>query len=241
MTTETNAPIYALTSLCPRADQSELQKESIASWIKAGCEVIAFQSPEDMKQIHTSDWDGVCFVETESSKQFPNYVPISNMIEWASKQEGHSILINADCRLCISPQIMKSLAVKSKDGLVYLVRHDVDESGQIQKYDSGIDGFLLPNEYASLIPHSDIYCMGKPWWDYLLPMSILRNNKIIASPSFQVLYHTIHQIRWSHEEWEICRDETYRLFDWKSGPAEMLINIIKNTQTINYDPSWETK
>lgn len=241
MTTETNTPIFTITSLCPRADQAELQKESIASWIKAGCEVIAFQSPNDMSQINPSEWNGVRFIETEPSKQFPNFIPISKMTEWASKQEGHSLLINADCRLGINPQIMKSLTTRLKDGLIYLVRHDVDENGQIQKYDSGIDGFLMPNQCASLIPNSDIHCMGKPWWDYIVPMSMLRNNKIISSPSFQVMYHTIHQIRWSHEEWEVCRDATYRLFNWQSGPAQMYSEIIRNTQPINYDPSWDIK
>lgn len=239
MTVDTK--IYTLTSLCPHADQVELQKQSVSSWINAGCNVVAFQSSEDMKQLNPSEWSGVRFVETESSKQFPKYIPISNMIEWASKQEGYSLLINADCRLCISPTIMNALAEKSKDGLVYLIRHDVDANGQIQKYNSGIDGFLIPNQYASLIPSSDIYCMGKPWWDYLLPMTMLRNNRTVYSPSFHVLSHTIHEIRWSHDEWQVCKNETYRLFNWQSGPSEMYREIINNTHTIDYDPSWGTK
>ena len=240
MPTKTDTPpIFVLTSLCPRENQFELQKESITSWTRAGCEVIAFQSLRDMQLLNSSTWDGVRFIETESSKHFLNYIPISNMLEWASKQNGHSLLINADCRLCISPMIMCSLAERSKDGLVYLIRHDVDENGQIKQYNSGIDGFLIPNECASLIPNSNIYCMGKPWWDYLLPMAMLQSNKIIASPTFPVLYHTIHEIQWSHEEWEDCRDETFRLFNWESGPAEMYNEIVKNTQPINYDPSWE--
>src|ERR1019366_3816588 len=142
------ARILAMTSMSPREASFDVQKKSVRSWLRAGCEVVAFQPAEDMKHFHQEEWQGVRFIETESSKRFPGYIPISNMTKWAGEQEGYAMLINADCRLCTIPRMLQKIV---NGGLTYLVRHDVNAHGQIHRNLWGIDAFIFPTNLAPLI------------------------------------------------------------------------------------------
>lgn len=224
--------VFALTSMSPNPAQFKNQKDSIASWIAAGCSVVAFQSPEEINQFNPHDWPGVHFVPTEPSKHFRSFIPISRMARWAEGQSGHSIIINADCRLAPVPDLMHTLSNTSKDGLVYLIRYDVDGNGGIVKQTHGIDAFMFENRLAYLIPNSDILCMGKPWWDWVIPIAMLRGGKGVSSPSFPALFHTIHPMRWSTDDHRICSNEAVKLLNWRDQPHEMLNEIRRHTRNI---------
>lgn len=225
-------PIFALTSMSPRPEAAAVQRESINSWIAAGCTVVSFQSAAELKSFNMKEWSDVQFVETEPSKIFPSFIPISNMSKWASSQGGYAMIINADCRLSATPAMMKSFALTSNSGLLYLIRNDVDGSGREVKQAHGMDAFIFPTRYAPLIPTSDILCMGKPWWDWVVPISLLHAGKQILTPTFPVLYHTMHPMRWSHTDHGICSAEAVRILNWSRTPAEMRDKINQFTRPI---------
>src|SRR5258708_1252688 len=227
------AQVYALTSMSPRQDQFSAQKKSVLSWMRAGCEVIAFQSAAEIKSFNKDDWYGVKFVETEPSKRFNPFIPISSMTKWCEAKEGYSMLINSDCYLDASPAVIQNFTTAARDGLVYFARHDVHPDGRKIRFVSGFDAFIFPNKYTKLIPDSDILCMGKPWWDYVVPMSILASGKQIFAPSFPILFHMVHSQRWSNVEYAICRNEAFRALNWNRIPGEMLHEIVKNTRSID--------
>lgn len=229
----TKLPIYALTSMSPKPEQFQTQRECVDTWIAAGCNVIAFQSAAEINQFDPNKWQGVQFVETEPSKHFRQFVPISNMARWVEQKEGYALIVNADCRLSASSDMMYKLATISKEGLVYLVRHDVDEKGRKTRQPYGMDAFIFPTKSASLFPNSDVLCMGKPWWDWVLPLSFSRAGKTISSPLFEVLLHTIHTVRWSNEDHIFCSSEAVRTIGWKGNPSEMHSEIKRSTRPIN--------
>ena len=243
--------IFALTSICPRPDQFKIQKECIQSWIESGCEVIAFQSPKELNILAPSEWPGVHFIEAQPSNTYASYIPISRMIRWAESQNGYALLINSDCRLSANKATMSALTEISNKGLVYLVRHDIDDKGITTKQQYGIDAFIFPTQFGKLIPESDIFCMGKPWWDTVLPAIMLGANKKVFSPSFPILFHKTHQLRWDiNADLRICHQEAVRVLRWNprdssnkllhncSGGGALHNKICANTENINYNPSW---
>jgi hypothetical protein len=239
----TRLPVFAMTSICPKPDQYDVQKEAILTWQNAGCQVVAFQSYEELQLFNFSAWPNVKFVVSEKSKRFPPYIPIYVMAKWAEKQNGYAFLINADCRLCISQNILQAFTNNADSGLVYLVRHDVDPNGQKNRQPYGIDGFLFPTECAKFIFNTDMLCMGKPWWDYGVPLAMIKAGKKLMSPSFHVISHTKHTQRWSVDEMYLCQSEVVRVYghtnDHAGTGVELHNKIIAHTRMIDYNPLWE--
>lgn len=225
-------PIYALTSLSPKPEQTNVQKECIKSWIAAGCEVFAFQSQQEMDRFPPSEWEGVSFIEVEASKHYKPFIPISRITNWISSYYGYALVINSDCSITISSDELRNLVNHTNEGLTYLVRHDIDAGGNATRQPHGIDGFLFATKNAMVMPQSEILCMGKPWWDYVLPLAMVKYGKVIQSPQNMTLKHIIHSIRWSGEEYNTCRNEAVRVLSWPKNAADMYSDIKNNTKNI---------
>jgi hypothetical protein len=123
-------------------------------------------------------------------------VPLSNITQWATKQDGYIMIINSDCRLYATSQMLQDF-IDTGNGFIFFHRYNEDENGNLTLQTNGIDAFIFPSDCGSLIPESDILCLGKPHWDFLLPVLMIRAGKHFISTLFPVLLHKIHKINWS--------------------------------------------
>jgi hypothetical protein len=203
-------PIVAVTSLSPSPSSTARQRECIASWIAAGCEVFAVQGSEDEIE---DDYPGVTFLAIPPSKVRPPYIPISRMVEAVAEQHPKAalLLINADCELALDKRMLSDIAQHYADGCTYFVRHEVYPDGREELHGCGVDGFLFAARFAKHLPQSEVLCLGLPAHDWSSPASMMRANVPLYSPAFRTLLHRVHPLRWSTEDHVRAGKEALRL------------------------------
>lgn len=206
--------ITAVTSLSPDPARRSHQLECVESWRAAGCEVVAIGTADEAAQF--SNVPGLRFVTVEgSSAHGGRFVPISRITRWIASDDrasrGHILLINSDCRLVLSASQLRDLVRQTASGLCYLVRHDVDGNGAETRCNWGIDGYLFAGGMADVFPDSEILCMGKPYWDWVMPTVILQAGFNLFCPMYRVMLHRNHPQRWSESDYDIACNEAGRL------------------------------
>jgi FkbM family methyltransferase len=239
--------VTALTSLAPDPASRELQRACVNSWIDAGCAVVALQPAAELQRFATREWSGVRFVEVEASAHLGRPLPtIHAMIEWARRNvDGYAMLINSDCYLLASTEKLRGICNATGEGLCYLVRHDVD-GGRATRIHGGVDGFLFHAARCPALAPSRLL-IGKPGWDYWLPLAYLAAGRALHSPSFATLLHRKHALRWNDADWHVCVAELGRALG-RPVPAEgramhqaandMFARFTGATRTLALDPSW---
>lgn len=235
---EARTPIYALTSMSPSPAARDVQRAAVESWINAGCEVVAFQSLDEVGAFAPSDWPGVRFVPvpTDGTPFGRSFVPIRTMLQWAEVNlnlDGHALLINADCELLASAEKLRGLATAAADGLCYLQKHDTS-GGQAVPEINGIDGFIF-RLGALHFPETWLAC-GKPAWDWVLPWVCWDEGRPLVSPAFPTLLHRKHDVRWNKDEWRACLDEL-ELIAGRSAEEAQAAFVLATTR-LTPDPAW---
>lgn len=209
------ASITAVTSLSPDPAQAARQRECVASWLAAGCKVVALQVAADA--ITDDEWPTVTIVRVPPSRTYPHLVPIATMAQWIEAnvpKDDAAMIVNADIDLLIGAEALFALAHEASNGLTYVHRHESNG----ERCQSGIDAFIFRSEAARLIPRGDVLVMGKPYWDYMVPHSFLRARRPLCSPAFPVLRHVTHPFRWNAEQHTRAGLECVRLF---GAPLEL--------------------
>ena len=205
--------IIAITSLSPSPASAARQRQCVASWIAAGCEVFALQASEEEVE-RLGKYPGVAFVVVPPSSEWPGgFIPISRMASWAARWRPNAsvLLLNSDCELAIGRRVLGALAQRYADGCVWLVRHEVHQDGREELHGCGVDGFLFAARFAPAVPQSEVLCMGRPAWDWSTPMGFLNAKVPLYSPRFRVLLHHVHALRWSAADHKRTCSEALRL------------------------------
>lgn len=207
------ARIVAVTSLSPSSASAVRQRQCVASWVAAGCEVLALQACEQ-EIARLGSYPGAVLAAEPPSTAHPGaFIPISRMVLRAAERypDAALLLINADCELALNRHALADIAARFADGLVYLVRHEVYPDGREERHGCGVDGFLFHARFARVLPRSEVLCLGKPAHDWVTPMSFCNAKLPLYSPTFRVLLHHVHPLRWSAEEHARTCDEALRL------------------------------
>lgn len=195
--------VVAVTSLSPSPASSARQKQCVASWVAAGCDVLAVQaSAQEIARL--GPYPGTKFATIPPSSMYAPgaFIPIHRMVAAAAERRPDAaiLLVNADCELALSRQTLADIVQRYSDGLVYLVRHEVHADGREERHGCGVDGFLFHARFASVLPQSEVLCLGKPAHDYTTPISFMKAKVPLYSPTFRVLLHRVHSLRWSRDE-----------------------------------------
>ena len=231
--------IYAITSLAPGEANRTKQIASIQSWQQAGCKVVAVQGPSE--HWNGTEWPGVIFATANVSTYYAGaFIPISSLAAWATRNaspQDSIFLVNADCSLAIGKDVMGSLAARCADGLCYFVRHDVGPGQESLRHSCGVDGFLFRADLSSVVRPTEGLCMGKPWWDWIVPMAFKNAGRTLYNPSFMSLSHQLHAQRWSNEDWMMARASAARAYaiDLARFTGEMRAEIASVTHSIRLE------
>ena len=203
----------ALTSLAPNHASSPVVGACLASWRRAGLDVVAFNHPSEIRTLRRQ-YDGVEFVpvkETMEAQFGRRVVPVSMILRWALDRDLTCLLINSDIELDLERWELERVAARAGDGLAYFVRHNHDGiRSRARREDWGIDAFLLRGSNVGELPDSFL-SMGQAWWDYWLPWRFLSAGRPLYAPAFPAAFHRRHALQWSWDAWYRCGIEFQRL------------------------------
>jgi FkbM family methyltransferase len=197
-------PIFALTSLPPGRDAVARTRECIRSWQRAGLHVCAFNHPEEVTElVRLYDVEFVAVPETTKADFGKHFVPIHTMLDWAAGRDVPALLINADIELRLSEWELKRARWLSAGGLCYFIRYNDTGTGGPEREPYGIDAFLFHGRDVAGFPRS-IMSMGRPFWDYWLPLAFARRQGPSYSVEFPAAFHRTHALGWSLDDWRRC-------------------------------------
>lgn len=223
----TTATIAAATSLSPRSVDDDVQLRSTHSWRAAGCRVVAVQDAAECEDLRGRWLDLTVVTGAASTRHSGRFVPIATIVRAAAAFGDAVMLINADCKFVGDKSVLASVAAAMVDrgGVCCIHRHDVEPDGSEGRVTSGIDGFLFSAADVELIAESDVLCMGKPYWDYYVPLAFLKAQRPVFATPGRMLVHHRHAIRWDSVDYKNTEHETMRLLEWRKSPREMLNTI----------------
>lgn len=188
--------MLAVTSLSPTTDNTK----HINSWKALGLNVISVNHPYDIK-LMSGKYD-ITFIPTTSTteKIFGKpYVRINALIDAGFTLDDQIMLINSDIYLDDSDFILSKIP---KDRFTVVSRYDYDEDPNTAVMNPfGLDVFVL-NKDMHVSKRN--YCMGKPMWDYWLPMHMFKKGVPITHVISPFAYHKKHKLRWNSADWMRC-------------------------------------
>lgn len=201
-----NGRCVAVTSLNPNPKRMQRQLKCLASWVRIGLPVVAVNTSAELQQFSLPD--GVFGAPCESlTTHYDRQTQFVASLIMIGQQNGIPfLLINSDIEIIGSGDLIDE-ALTHTDQLTIGIRHNhLPGEKQAKREPHGLDAFLMTPEMASTIPADAPFGIGKPAWDYWLPehfRSLGYGFHWIRQPLF---FHELHQIGWTHSEWETGRD-----------------------------------
>lgn len=173
-----------ITSLAPGDVQT--QQAAIASWRRAGFEVVAVNGAAEIAALRPIFKD-VIF------DQAPDAPPLIKDLFRTVKPNELVGVVNSDVLLTIGKQDLMGL----DDVLLFGARTDVNDFSRLegQTFISGFDYFFFYGRHASKL-NDPIFRIGRPAWDYYLPCVLMRHIKGVRMVT-PVAYHKKHAKRWN--------------------------------------------
>lgn len=176
-----------LTSINPNSNQ----KATIDSWFNYGS-VLSFNTKEEilvLKKKHPK----VFFFTIKQ-----RYCPIKVILDNA-KNGTVNCIINDD--ILISNNSFEKIINKvDSNNIVIGKRWNYDDNScSIEPW--GIDAVAFSGDLSKKVSIPLDFCLGKPWWDYCLPYSLLKSGFKISAFNDKCLMHKKHKSRWNNNEW----------------------------------------
>lgn len=202
-------PLEILTSFSPNPARVERQRACLASWLSLGCHVVAVQGPEDILDLGTQGID-VEIIERPSSPPL-----LSEIWAVAESRRGFVLLLNSDLEIGpddglpsvytdVFQASWQSIAESIGTGLLAIRRWNYARGTDRRKATPerwGIDGFYFRAD--DLRPFDGKpFAIGRPVWDWWLPLSYGRAKRAVFEVRHQVLFHERHPQLWSDLQWE---------------------------------------
>jgi hypothetical protein len=127
------------------------------------------------------------------------------------------MLINSDIEVDGNASKLDE-AIQNPDKLTIGVRynHHPNKKQRAVREPSGLDVFLMTPELAKTIPKAP-FGIGKPVWDYWLPLHFRTVGVPFHWVDSPLFYHEKHRLGWSRHEWEIGRDFLNNQYGVKLG------------------------
>ena len=191
----------AITSLNPNPARMERQLKCLQSWLDIGLPVVVVNTAAEISNLK-SQIDGVMWqprekLTTDYDRQTQ---PVSTLINVGIAIGFPFLLLNSDIEIQGRHEHITQ-ALYNPEKLTIGVRWNY--SGNLQSAAAepwGLDAFLMTPKMAKTLPQMP-FGIGKPVWDYWLPLHFRELGHTfnwIVEPFF---YHESHAIAWSQAEW----------------------------------------
>jgi hypothetical protein len=200
----------AVTSLAPQADQFTRQQRALQSWVKFGLGIVAVNTDFEVAKLRNvypmvSQWIQCPGHPDDSGRQ-----RILDLARTANHLGKPILLINSD--IVIRGEQSDLTSHINGDTALVGIRNNVRQ-GQVKRERWGFDVFYLTPSITESLPELDWFSMGKPGWDYWLPLHFLTHNIRATYLADRLFYHHCHPVRWSKAE----NEEALRLLSHHYG------------------------
>lgn len=191
----------AITSLNPNPARLARQLKCLQSWLDIGLPVVVVNTAAEISNLK-SQIDGVMWQPSEelTTDYDRQTIRVSALVDIGIAIGLPFMLLNSDIEIQGRHEHITQ-ALFNPGKLTIGVRWNY--SGKLQAATSepwGLDCFLMTPEMAKTLPQMP-FGLGKPVWDYWLPLHFRKLGYAfnwIVEPFF---YHESHPIAWSQSEW----------------------------------------
>ena len=189
-----------VTSLNPR--DRDRQRQVLDSWRKCGLSVVVVQPSDEISELQPAFPD-VTFIETLRSNRGTVYIEaMLNVV-----RDRRFVLLNSDVEIIATHEIARKHLFDVHPLVAVLGRrwNYTDDYRDCTPEVHGIDCFSLTPSHVNRLQGGD-YEIGKPWWDWWLPYELRRKHVSVRVCGSPILFHQIHGINWSDEDYVFGRD-----------------------------------
>jgi hypothetical protein len=193
--------LRVVTSFSP--SRIDRQKHCLSTWIKAGCQVTAIQSPGE-KDLLQGYFSGVEFKETElvgDAFGRPKLVRIKSLTDEA--KEETVLILNSDIEIDVPRNIFmskwNSVEPRTLKNGVRWQRGRFGRTKTVFKW--GIDAFLITPEISRAVTDVGM-TMGCPVWDYWIIWYMHTHGFAIKTDLGRCFWHENHDANWSKAEYK---------------------------------------
>ncbi len=194
-----------LTSLAPAPNKSSVQHLSINSWKALGFDVVSLNCPAEINKLKNEFDVEFCPVNKTAIEIVDldkPYIPILAFIDYIRKCNDICCITNSDIILDNKADIAQAISLSEKS-IVFGNRVDIkspeDRSGN--RYDPGFDYFIVRPQFEHIFfGYRPYVFMGRPWWDYWIPLIFIRAgiNPILFKRD--IAYHIKHDQVWDESD-----------------------------------------
>lgn len=194
-----SAPLLVATSLAP-GKRADVQAAAVASWRNLGCAIWSFNATDEIAQLAPA-YPDVVFVEPPRTARIAAGRPlvyVADMLDRLKESGAAAIgLINSDILIEGPPGLGERIAQAAQASLMVATRIEIDSLGtrQGERNLSGFDAFFLDPALVPLfVDHG--FCLGMPYWDYWLPLTVALNRLPLKRIENDIVYHPRHEESW---------------------------------------------
>ena len=203
--------LVVLTSLSPSPAAAERQRTCLATWRKAGLEVVSLNPPEETLHVKGYGVHVQQVVRTGFATYGRHVVPINEFVSWVDDAKEPALLLNADIELRMTRGQVQHLAELAAAGMPMVARVNHDPGMANARVEpAGFDGFVVSPRHCHLYAESFL-SLGQPWWDYWVPWMALKAGEGLLLPREPVAFHLRHQGGWGWPTWTLGAREFARL------------------------------
>ena len=183
------------TTIAP--NNLEAQTEAINSWRKY-YEVYSVNSQEEINQL-TELYPQVKFIPTEElyyTAGNKTLVKVSGILKAIQNiNSKYNAIVNSD--IILSSKVdPKSLCNKKtlEKAMIIGTRYELNELPP-EPFKAGYDVFIFD---IKMVKHlmNDKYVIGLPWWDYWMPIAILKSLYDVYHIKNKAIFHRTHTTNW---------------------------------------------
>jgi hypothetical protein len=195
--------IWAVTALSTLPKHLSRQPVCLDSWKRLGLSIAAVNTPDEIKQLkplypQVDYWHP----SNKVSSQFKTSTQlITSLTDFALLKTEWVMVINSDIEIHGSQAELLE-CVKDPNVITLGIRWNYSQSDKVRatREQWGIDAFIMSPQAALTLPRLG-FAIGKPVWDYWLPLHFWKNGFTIEAIADRYFYHESHPLHWSKPEW----------------------------------------
>ena len=181
----------------------DAQHEALSSWVPK-FNVYSVNTKEEIEKIKGL-YPYINFIETTDVYEYNGKKLVKlNAILNAIKQTAvkYAAIINSD--IILNSKInLKSIADSKylDGGIIIGTRYELDEEEEISyPFVNGYDIFIFDIRNMGIL-FNDNYVIGMPWWDFWVPMIIIKTRFKVYHIKNNVIFHRTHKTNYDIDIW----------------------------------------